>query len=283
MYIKHVNLENFQSHESLSLELVNGVNVIYGQTDAGKSTIIRAIKWVFFNEPKGDVIRKEGSKTTSVTITLDNDTIIKKIKSNTVNAYILKINNEEKRFDSVGKTIPTEVLKALQINTIEIDNEEINLNIANQLSMPFLLDKSATFRTKLFNKLTGNDIIDKVFQSLNKDLLGFNREEKIQQDFLEDNNKTIQILQIQEQNINKIKIRFEKELKELEDKISKYKKLKVYKEDLTKINEDYNTIQSKLQVIKIVEQDRLDKIKESIIKIEEYKKLYILSFICLSN
>ena len=274
MYIKTLRLENFQSHEDLTVELVNGVNVIYGQTDAGKSTIIRAIKWVFFNEPKGDVIRKEGSKVTSVTVTLDNDVIVKKIRSNTVNAYILKVKDEEKRFDAVGKNIPEEVLKALQVSTIEIDNEEVNLNIANQLAMPFLLDKSATFRTKLFNKLTGNDIIDKIFQSLNKDLLSFNKEEKIQTEFLNENNKNLKELEAQSNKVKTLKENFYKEYSTLEDKIKKYKKLNEYKDNLYNIEIDNEHIAERLQLIKIVEQNRIDNIKNSISKLEQYKTLF---------
>jgi hypothetical protein len=46
---------------------------------------------------------------------------------------------------------------------IEVDGEEIYLNSAKQIAMPFLFDKPASFRMKLFNKLTGTDLLDKLF------------------------------------------------------------------------------------------------------------------------
>ena len=101
MYITELHLINFQKHEDLKLTFDKGVNVICGNTDIGKSCIIRAIRWIFWGEPKGDVIRKEGTKKTSVKVTLDNGAIIERIKSATSNVYKLTINNETKVFNSI--------------------------------------------------------------------------------------------------------------------------------------------------------------------------------------
>jgi predicted ATP-dependent endonuclease of OLD family len=152
IFITKLELENFQKHAHLVLEFVDGINIIIGDTDIGKSCIVRAIRWIFFNEPKLN-IRKEGTKKTSVKVWLNTGNIVERIKSDTVNAYIINEDNK-KRYDSINKTIPEEVRKILGIYPFEVDNEEIILNISNQISMPFLMDKSGTFRNKLFNKKT---------------------------------------------------------------------------------------------------------------------------------
>jgi DNA repair ATPase RecN len=39
--ISHINIENVLSHKSTDIELHEGVNVFVGESDAGKSSIIR--------------------------------------------------------------------------------------------------------------------------------------------------------------------------------------------------------------------------------------------------
>jgi len=71
MNIKQIILKNFQKHSDLTLDLKEGVNIIYGASDKGKSTIRRAIEWCLFCEQISGV-RKEGTKQTSVTIIFEN-------------------------------------------------------------------------------------------------------------------------------------------------------------------------------------------------------------------
>jgi len=274
MYIKSLLLKNFQKHENLFIKFVNGVNVIVGQSDVGKSTIVRAIRWLAFNDIKSDIVRKEGSKVTEVTLVLDNDTSITRIKSNTVNSYVLKVKDQsEITFDSIGKNIPEEIKKVLQLTTIEVDNEEINLNVAHQLSMPFLLDKSATFRTKLFNKLTGNHIIDKVLQSFNKDLLHISKEEKIHAEHIETHKKELEQLDSKLKNIQELKHQVELNNQKINELFDKYSKLKKYYNDFVSLNMSLQQIKEKLSIIKIVEQNKIDAIKEAVTKLDKYKIL----------
>jgi len=51
--IETVEVENFQSHKRTVLELSPGVNVIKGRSHSGKSSIVRAIRWVLLNQPRG--------------------------------------------------------------------------------------------------------------------------------------------------------------------------------------------------------------------------------------
>ena len=177
MNIVLLELANFQKHSKLNLEFTDGVNIIYGGSDKGKSCVRRAIEWVLFNQ-KIDGVRKAGTKQTSVRITLQNGTIIERIRSASINRYTLIVDGKELTFDAIGKTIPEEIQNAIGIAPIQIEDEELYLNSAPQLALPFLFDKSPTFRMKLFNKLTGNDLLDKLFVQLNKDILGINREAK---------------------------------------------------------------------------------------------------------
>ena len=64
--IKQLNIHNFQSHEDSSLNFTEGVNVIIGASDSGKSAIIRALKFVVYNSPSGSDMRSWWGGETSV-------------------------------------------------------------------------------------------------------------------------------------------------------------------------------------------------------------------------
>ena len=51
--ITKIEIKNFQSHKNTVLEFDKGVNVICGESDNGKSAVIRAIRWVVENYPQG--------------------------------------------------------------------------------------------------------------------------------------------------------------------------------------------------------------------------------------
>jgi exonuclease SbcC len=52
--IDHVAIKNFQSHKNTNIDFQrNGVNVIVGTSDQGKSAILRAILWAVNNRPMG--------------------------------------------------------------------------------------------------------------------------------------------------------------------------------------------------------------------------------------
>ena len=171
MYIKELEVKNFQKHAKFKATFSDKVNVLHGESDAGKSCIIRALRWVLVGDIQGDVVRKEGSKKTTVTIVLDDDTKVTRIKSSTVNAYVLEKDGKETKFDSIGKNLPEPILNLFNIPIMEVDKEQVILNIQSQLDAPFLLSNSGSFRVKVLNKLTGNHILDKIIQSFNKDLL----------------------------------------------------------------------------------------------------------------
>lgn len=55
--IREIRLQNFQAHSKLRLAVEPGLNVIIGQTDQGKSTVIRAIRWIALHEPVTGLVR----------------------------------------------------------------------------------------------------------------------------------------------------------------------------------------------------------------------------------
>lgn len=272
MIIK-LELTNFQKHSNLTLDFTQGVNVIYGQTDAGKSCIRRALSWVFFNVPRGDVIRKTETKKTSAKVTFDNEIQVERIKSNTVNAYIIHVEGKEKRFDAIGKDIPEEVLKVLKMTPINVDNNKLILNIANQIALPFLLDKPATFRSKLFNKLTGSDIVDKALQSLNRDILRIGKEERIEKESVEEKKKQLKELMKEKAKIRDTYEKVSKIFASLKEKQEKHSQLKDFLQKINNIRNEIKKIDENLKDIKLIDENTFINLKSSIDKLDNYWEL----------
>ena len=272
MYLKQLEIFNFKKHSHLIIEFSDKLNILYGANDAGKSCIIEAIKVLFFNEGKD--IRKEGTKKTIITGTLNNGIKISKIKSASINAYELEINGEVKRFDAVGKNIPDEIKETLQVRTINIDNEEIILNIADQITLPFLLGESATFRSKLFNKLTGSNLIDKTLQSFNKDILKINRESKLELEHLEEQKTSLSEVTQQKNKLEKLYGNFKKQFDEIKALQERYEKVNEYSLKLNEINNDLKETDNKLKEIKTIPDELLKEINEKINNLSKYTDLY---------
>lgn len=267
MYIKKLILKNVQKHSLLEVNFQQGISIIYGHTDAGKSSIVRAIRWAIFDDFSSDAIRKLKTKETSVKVILDDDTEVTRIKSNSVNAYELLIPGQElKRFDSIGKGIPEEILKVFGMEILEIDGVKINLNIAEQLAAPFLIGKEypSTFRAKLFNQLTGNDIQDKIFKDLNKDILGFGRE-------LSNIEKLIVDYQTELKGLEEEKVKAEELYESLNNLLMFLEDLNQTKEKYTELNKKFkNLIASEneailaINSIKLVPNDAINSIKDKL-------------------
>ncbi|MHA1739468.1 MAG: hypothetical protein ACTSWD_12840 [Candidatus Heimdallarchaeota archaeon] len=275
MKIKKLYLRNWQKHSELNLDFHDDINIISGYSNTGKSSIRRAIEWICFNANISECdYRKEGTSETSVKIELDNDFTIERIRSSKLNRYILsKADCEDKVFDSFGKNIPDEILDVLQIKTIEIDGEKLNLNIAEQLTLPFLLDKSASFRAKLFNKLTGNEVLDKVFKEFNKESLRVNRELK----------ETEANIEKQEDELSEYSVKYKilkKKLKSVQAQYAKveedteiYNHLKDLAEKLKTNKENQEFVDFKKSQIKTISEEKLNDLKAKAEVLEKLEKL----------
>ena len=90
MKIQEVTIEGYQSHTNSTFRLSPGLTVITGPSDAGKTAIIRALRWFAFNEPTGEAflhtIRnpdgsiKEAVDQVKVSVTFDNGITITKTR-----------------------------------------------------------------------------------------------------------------------------------------------------------------------------------------------------------
>ena len=61
MILKSIKLINFQTHQEVKLDLSPTITTIKGPTDSGKSSVLRALRWVCLNDIPGDEFIREGA------------------------------------------------------------------------------------------------------------------------------------------------------------------------------------------------------------------------------
>lgn len=171
--IKSISISNFQAHKNTHIDFTPGFNVITGVSDAGKSSVLRALLWVINNRPSGDDIKNwdmEKGDETSVDVTLTTGQVISKVKGKEA-IYRLSVPKKIRRrgetaavleFKAFSQNVPLEVQDAFNLNTI---------NIQSQHGKYFMLDDSPGDVAQQFNSLAGLDIIDRMFKNLNSYIL----------------------------------------------------------------------------------------------------------------
>lgn len=179
-----IKIQNFQSHHKSKMEFHPGVNVIVGDTDSGKSAILRSLRWLAYGKPRGEGFRTHGSKETSVSIDFKDAVIIRK-RSNSENSYTLFVeeSTEPLVFRAVGQEIPIEIEDV--INMAEF-------NFQHQIDSPFLLSESAGGVAAYFNKMANLQMIDISTSNVQSKILKIERTYKAKRQDLRERKKSLQ-------------------------------------------------------------------------------------------
>uniref|UniRef100_A0A6M3IMF3 Putative ATPase domain containing protein n=1 Tax=viral metagenome TaxID=1070528 RepID=A0A6M3IMF3_9ZZZZ len=153
--IKSITLKNFQSHVDTILELDDGVNIVQGQSDSGKSSVIRALLWLATNRPSGDAFRRHGKKKVSVSVVLDSGEMVERLKEKSSNGYTL----DGKSYEATGTEVPETICNLLNLNDV---------NVQWQMDAPFLLSESSGEVARQLNKVADLEKIDTALANVNR-------------------------------------------------------------------------------------------------------------------
>lgn len=166
--IEKICIHNFQSHKSTVIELSPKVNTLQGNSDCGKSAVLRALHWLMFN-PAGDYFISDWArkgKTVSapceVIVNVDGHEVIRR-RDKDFNGYIL----DGEVFEATRNSVPKKILDILRFGDV---------NVQRQLDPPFLLSMSSGEVSRYINNLVDLSRIDEWTTAANS------RERKLRQD-----------------------------------------------------------------------------------------------------
>lgn len=155
--LEGISLKNFQCHRQLDLHLAQGVNVIAGTSDVGKSAILKAVLWVMTNRPQGLDFRSWDcgkGDVSEVSLTMDGGKVIKRCRSEALNEYWL----DAKKFVAMKGEVPSDICRFLDMCPV---------NIQTQFQPHFLLANSSSEASKILNDACDLSVIDKIIKTTN--------------------------------------------------------------------------------------------------------------------
>lgn len=176
--IETLEIKNFKSHRNTVMSFSSGINAIIGRPIHGKTNVIRALLWLFYNRPlSGDMLSDfiEGEGITEVSALLSGVPEIVSLKKR------IKISKDgkskdvvdsvynlgEREFKGMNKGMPDVIQQAFNIS---------ELNIQEQFDQPYLVNSSAGEIAKTINRVTRQELADQLEVNLSKKVNQINKE-----------------------------------------------------------------------------------------------------------
>lgn len=146
--LTELHLRDYQCHERLRIDLDPRVTTLVGESDRGKSAVLRALRWLCFNRPQGAAFQRHGAKGVAVHLRLAGASIVRH-KGRGRNVY--KADGHILR--SFGTEVPPDVRDLLNVS------ED---NFQGQHAAPFLLSLSPGEAARKLNSVVNLGLIDAV-------------------------------------------------------------------------------------------------------------------------
>lgn len=230
MKLKSVRLCYFQNHKDTTIRFHSGVNAIVGSSDVGKSAILRALRWVFHNEPSGDDFCSHwaGDYPTRVIVKLSSGVKIERHKGKGINKYVLRQDGKAHVFKSFKTSVPEPIASLFPLS---------DLNWQNQLDEVFALSSSPAELGRALNEVANLDEIDLALSNVN----GFVRKAE------QDKSQAVQTLTNVRQRLTQFKPLkgIEARMEVLSSHKTELEQMRICKDELEGKIEDYRKVLKK--------------------------------------
>lgn len=223
--LKSLRIKNFRSHKKSLLEFVEGINIIVGMSNSGKTNIFRAFNWLRTNRPLGTRFissfakdKKEETEVEAVFLTGKRTEGIR-VKKSRKESLVYSVFLDGKQIDEFKKVksdVPDKVLEILRVD---------NINLQAQLDQYFLIVSSPGEVGREINRIAHLENVDKWIKEFTSKINSTKKEIKSKEIEIEE--KEIQLKQFPNINyLDKICSKAEKCEKEIiliEEEISSLK------------------------------------------------------------
>lgn len=149
--IERLTIEGFQAHKRLELAL-GPITTVVGPTDAGKSAVLRSLRWLSLNRPAGLAHIMRGRKRAKISAVVDGHSISRS-RSPSKNRYSL----DGRKFQAFGNDVPKEVQEVLLLDDV---------NFQDQHDPPFWLSLPAGEVARRLNEVVDLSVIDRALGNL---------------------------------------------------------------------------------------------------------------------
>jgi exonuclease SbcC len=163
--IEKVTYLRFQPFGKYSLNLSKNITTLVGPSDTGKSSLLRGLRWLAFNRPRGSNFVKHGEESTCLILRYDGKKLTRK-KGKKVNTCTLGQEN----FAALGDDLPEVVKTSLNLSEV---------NFQRQSDPPFWFSLTPGDLAKALNQVVDLSLIDSTLSSLSSSLKRAQAEEQV--------------------------------------------------------------------------------------------------------
>lgn len=271
-------IQNFQTIKDCDIEFESGLNVVVGETNQGKSAIIRAIRAVVYNNSNNSQVNIDADK---MKISVDyNDhkiTLVRNLKKASPVTYKIDGNTLTK----LGRTQSSEVAENLGMKEIELGDSKVRINFSEQMSYPFLLDKTPSQLFKFLVQSNEQDgitnTIDTMFKDYKESLSQIKALEIVREKFKENYNRERDLF-----NQKKEYAKYADKVIKNDTKVSIFNDLDTYIDKINDLNKskenftrNYEDNSKKITILKSIEivPEKISTAKEVLSFIKDIEKL----------
>lgn len=192
--VKKIIAHNFQSHKHSEIEFSDGLTVICGESDRGKTSLCkRLFSWVINNDLSGDffVRNNDSGKTNSKgellkeeecygTVIFENGITLTRKKIKTKNIYeLIDENGEVFEFENFGHEVPLKIRETIPLGNIKIDKDLIiNPNFPPKKEEGIIYKPNGA-KTKILGSFCNTHIIDSALREKKSEMLSNSNEKNI--------------------------------------------------------------------------------------------------------
>lgn len=183
IFIQKIELIDFESHKHTVLEnFSSGFNCISGNSNCGKSAILRALELCAYNQFSQESVRL-GAAFCDVTVTSNLGSVnVKRGKGVNLWTITRHGNPVPMVFDKVGKNAVEEACAVLGMRMIKLGDIEIPVNIMSQLERHFLISSvgdektSGSGRAEIIDEICGLNGTEELVKTISLDQYRIARE-----------------------------------------------------------------------------------------------------------
>jgi DNA repair protein SbcC/Rad50 len=225
-----LTIHNFYSHRHSEFKFAEGTNVLIGLSDSGKSSVLKALNWVFFNTPSGNSFQRWGTDETWVEVVFCDNEIKHTIRRELVKGKNVYYMDNYAPFKAFGTTVPEEIQKVLNINSV---------NVQSQISPHFLLSNTPGEVARHFNRVARLDDIDKATTNINSWVDGIKQSIRHKENDLKENIKKLTSF--------KYLVKLEVDLEVLEDMAAQENGMRSNFKQLTKLTDKISGVSDEIK------------------------------------
>lgn len=158
--IRKLRLKNFGPHKDSTFSFAKGMNVIIGETAAGKSAVIRSLRLLRYSKPSGKSFVSWWDEQSEVELTTFDNKLISRLDGKERAYYH---SDYDHPFTAFGNDVPKEILDTLRMDDVNLQLQHDSL---------FLLSGTAGNAAQHFSKIAKLDKINVSQSNIKKWLNG---------------------------------------------------------------------------------------------------------------